>query len=189
VLQLRLDGASYQAIAQAAGVSPMTVHKLVNGCPYRKQPVPCRIGSAQAGRLLAVTPEAACARRRNACGSRRRLQALVALGHSPTHLARQVGVPQKRMHKLLHGHTRIVSAAMHMNICGLYGRLWDQIPPEDSPRAQVAANEARHLAQEANWPPPMALDDDRIDDPTYHPRTAWRQAFGSTDIELSGFAR
>ena len=48
VLRLRRGGASYRDIARAAGVSPMTVHNLVNGCRARNSPMPSRIGSAQA---------------------------------------------------------------------------------------------------------------------------------------------
>ena len=178
VLQLRLGGASYRAIAHAAGVSPMTVHNLVNGCQARKQPAPQRMGSIQARQLLAVTPEAAGAERRNACGSRRRLQALVALGHSPAHLAGQLGISQPRMRRLLHGQTRSISPATHATISMLYSRMWNQLPAERGRREQTMADAACHLAEIASWPPPMALDDDRIDDPAYRPRAAWRRAAG-----------
>jgi len=184
ILQLRLSGASYRAIAHAAGVSPMTVHNLVNGCQPRKQPPPQRIGSGQARGLLAVTPEAAGADRRSASGSRRRLQALVALGHSPAGLAGQLGISQPRMRRLLHGQTRSVSTATHATVCRLYSRMWNQLPAERTNRERSAADAARHLAETATWPPPMALDDDRIDDPAYRPRAAWRRA-GQSLLEPS----
>lgn len=183
--QLRLGGASYHAIAQAAGVSPMTVHNLINGCQARKQPAPQRIGTAQARRLLAVTPEAAGTERRSACGSRRRLQALVALGHSPAHLAGQLGITQPRMRRLLHGETRTVSSAMHAKISGLYSRMWNQLPVERTCRERASADAARQLAETANWPPPMALDDDKIDDPAYRPRVAWRRVAGGSALGQS----
>jgi len=178
VLRLRLGGASYRAIACAAGLSPMTVHNLVNGCQSRNQPPPWRIGSAQARRILAVTPEAAGAERRGACGTRRRLQALVALGHSPANLGGELGISQPRMRRLLRGQAHTVSSATHGKVCQLYSRIWNQLPAERTARERTVADAARHLARTANWPPPMALDDDRIDDPAYRTRAAWRQASG-----------
>jgi hypothetical protein len=34
---------------------------------------------------------------------------------------------------------------------------------------RAAAARARHFAEKGNWPLPMALDDDRLDDPAYRP--------------------
>jgi len=162
----------------------MTVHNLVNGRRARKQSAPQRIGSVQARRILAVTPEAAAAERRSACGTRRRLQALVALGHSPAHLAGQLGISQSRMRRLLHGQTCAVSSATHGEVCQLYSRMWYQLPTEGTRPEGVAADAARRLAETANWPPPMGLDDDRIDDPAYRPRAAWRRAAGASRDDL-----
>jgi len=180
VRRLRRFGASYHAIGQAAGVSAMTVHRLLNGCPAKRQAGPDRIGAAQARRLLAVTSPAACPGRRDACGSRRRLQALVAIGHSPAFLAGQLRVPPRQAWRVLRGEVRTVTPAMHARICGAYETWWNQCPPERTRQQQeAAADAARDLAQAQGWPPPMALDDDRIDDPAYRVRTAWRRAAGT----------
>jgi len=189
VLRLRLGGASYRAIACAAGVSPMTVHNLVNGCQARKQPAPRRIGSAQARRLLAVTPEGAGAERRSACGSRRRLQALVALGHSPACLASQLGISQPCMRRLVYGQTRSVSSTTHAMVSAVYRQMWNQLPAERTRRERAAADAARQLAATANWPPPMALDDDRIDDPAYRSCAGWRRAHGSLERAIGEHTR
>src|SRR5215467_9331032 len=70
VRKLRRGGATYRAIARAAGVSPMTVHHLVNGHrPHAEQP-PHRISSAQARQILGVTLAAIASDRLIACGSR-----------------------------------------------------------------------------------------------------------------------
>jgi DNA-binding CsgD family transcriptional regulator len=185
VRQLRQAGASYRAIADAADVSPSTVRNLITGCQRQSRQVPNRIGAAQAQRLLAIRP-ATCGRRRNACGSRRRLQALVALGHSPAELARQLAISQPRLHRLLHGETQRVSTDIRRSVNGLYGRLWNQQPSERTRRQRTAAEAARHHAKSARWPPPMALDDDKIDDPAYRPKAAWRQAMLATRIRRPG---
>ena len=77
---VRLPGhaaGGYQPIAQAARVSPLTVCRFQHGQPSRGRPAFVRIRAAQARRLPAVTLPVldAAAARRNAAGSRRRLQA------------------------------------------------------------------------------------------------------------------
>jgi len=186
VRELRRLGASYQAIASAAGVSPVTVHNLLNGCRARQRPQPQLIGSVQARRLLAVTAPAVWRERRNACGTCHRLRALVALGHPPATLASELGISQQRMQRLLCGQTGTVNIALHTSVCRLYSRMWNHLPAEHGRREHAAANAARRRAQAANWPPPMALDDDRIDDPAYRPRAGWRQALGSAATTRHG---
>jgi hypothetical protein len=147
--------------------------------------VPARISSALAKRLLAVYPADLGAQGRDACGSRLRLRALVAVGHCATSLARKLGLSAPRVRRLLEGQTHRVSLSVHMEVCELYRRMWDQLPPERTARERSIANAARNRARAANWLPPMALDDDRIDDPAYRTRTVWRQAAGPPLSPLS----
>lgn len=188
VLALRRRGVSYRAIGCAAGVSAMTVHHLVNGCPGRQAPVPDRIRSGPALRLLAVGADAACTGRADACGSRRRLRALVALGHPPAALAGRAGISASRMRRLLDGQTRTVDAELAARVRALYEHLWNQLPAEGGGRQRAAVQAARRRAAAGNWPPPMGLDDDRLDDPDYRTRTAWRKAAGypqGTDLGMT----
>ena len=171
VRELRESGASYRAIADAAQVSPSTVHGIMTGRTLD------RIHASQARRLLAVRT-GSCGDRRNACGSRRRIQALVALGHPRAELARQLGISKPSLGRLLRGETQHVSTAVHRDVCGLYDKLWSQLPHEHTGRQQYAAESARHRAEAAGWLPPMALDDDKIDESSYRPRTKWRRATG-----------
>jgi hypothetical protein len=185
VRQLRQAGASYRAIADAAHVSPSTVRNLISGCQrQRSQHLADRIGSAQAQRLLAVGP-ATCGDWRNACGSRRRLQALVAIGHLPAHLADLLEMSEPRVKRLLHSQTQRVSAITYVKVCALYRQLWDQAPDHESRYHRSAVEAAHKQAEMAGWPPPMALDDDRIDDPTYRLRSAWRMAAGTSSETTS----
>jgi hypothetical protein len=157
----------------------MTVHHLVNGCPRQHRKPPQRIGAEQAHRLLTVTPLAACTGRISACGASRRVQALVAIGHSPARITRLTGISPPRLRRLLTGQTRTISHALHVTISAFYDQAWNKMPPERTAREQATAAAARRRAEAAGWPPPMALDDDRIDDPAYRPRIAWRLAAGT----------
>src|SRR3984957_1394753 len=143
VRRLRDGGASYRAIAEAAGVGLMTVHNLLNGCVARQRRLPDRISRSCAERLLAVTDLACIGARRNACGSRRRLQALVALGHSPAALARETGIPPQRLARLLRGQTQTVSTTDFAVVCGVYRELWNKLSAERTGRERVVADRAR----------------------------------------------
>lgn len=176
VQELRRHGASFRAIGRAAGVSPMTVHRLLHGETASRRPAPQRVHACSARRLLAVTPEAACrgAGRRDAAGTRNRLRALTALGHSATGLAACADTAPRTISGLLNGRIATVSPALHAAIAELYDRLWDKPPAAQTGAQRRAASAARARAAAGGWPTPMGLDDDRIDDPAYQPRAHWR---------------
>jgi AraC-like DNA-binding protein len=169
---LRQAGASYSAIADAAHVSPSTVRDVMTGYGRKR---PDRIRTTHARRLLAVRTQS-CGQRRDACGSRRRLQALVALGHPPGDLARQVGISRPRLRRILDSETQRVSTAVHRDIRALYDQLWNQAPGDLTGRQRLAVESARRRADAAGWPPPMALGDEKIDETSYQPRATWRRA-------------
>jgi Homeodomain-like domain len=174
---LRRAGASYQAIARAAGVSPMTVYRIQHAQPFDGQ----RVRAVNARRLLDVTPQAldSAAARIDAVGSRRRLQALMAVGHPGADLARYLQVPPRTVWNLVSGTRTTVSPDLHQAIRELYDRMWDQRPSERTPAERRAAAAARTKAAARGWPTPMGLDDDLIDCPGYLVRTRWRPATGT----------
>ncbi len=185
VRRLRASRVSYEAIAGAAGVSPMTVHRVLHrarctGSRGMAGKPTGRVSAAVARRLLAVTPATAeqVAARRDATGARRRLRALIALGHPPAMLAQRLGVSPRVMARIVGGTTATVSPGLHAAVRGLYDQLWDVAAPERTPRERKAAAAARALAASHGWPAPMGLDDARIDDPVYRPRARWRPAVG-----------
>ena len=179
---LRASGLSYQAIARAAGVSPMTVRRLLHGQPSRQQDIPPRIRTAQAKRLLAINDGTLrqAAVRRNAAGTRRRLQALIAMGHPAVSLARRLDMAPRTVSDIVSGMTATVSPGTHVAVRRLYEQMWDQCPPERTPSERRAAAAARRRAAQSGWPTPMGLDDDLIDDPAYRPRAQWRPAAGAS---------
>jgi len=190
VRQLHLAGASCQAIARAAGVATMTVYRLQHGEPARNRPASARIRTQHAERLLAVTAAAIAdaTGRRDAAGARRRLRALIAMGHPAAALARCLGTPPRTVWDLVRGRTVTVTHDLHAAICVLYEQMWDLCPPERTGAERRAAAAARTRAARNGWPAPMGLDDDRVDDPAYHPRAQWHPATGTGAVPPAGAA-
>jgi transcriptional regulator with XRE-family HTH domain len=95
-----------------------------------------------------------------------RIRALVALGWSQSKLAERLGV--QRSNFRLTG-TWQVEAATARAVVALYDELSMTLPPTDTHRDRIAASRAKRYAADRGWLPPLALDDDRLDDPGYEP--------------------
>lgn len=95
-------------------------------------------------------------------GSRRRVQALGAVGWTMKVIAQEVGwqVPQA-LYRALHSN-RGVRPFTAARIAEVYDRLSMQQGPSNSARMRASAK---------GWPPPLAWDDDTIDDPDAQPYT------------------
>jgi len=189
IRELRQAGASYEAIARTAGVATMTVHRLLHGEHAKGRPAPVRIRAAQAERLLAVTTAMVqeAAPRQDAAGARRRLRALIAMGHPAVSLARMLDVSPRVVWGIVRGTTATVSRGMDAGVSVIYERTWCLRPPERDGAERRAAAAARRRAAACGWPAPMALDDERIDDLAYRPRARWRRASGTGTIRLPGW--
>jgi len=121
---------------------------------------------ATLARVLAVT--APPASRRNgyvdATGSRRRLQALAVMGWSTRRIARELGNLDPQTYQYIEsGRTKTIRRRTAQAITELYDRLWSQQGP--SPRST-------RVALTKGWVPPLAWDDDEIDDPKASPRSS-----------------
>jgi hypothetical protein len=68
-----------------------------------------------------------------------------------------------------------VTAATARAVRELYDRLWDKPPPENGQRERIAAARARNHAAQRDWAPPLAWDDDIIDDPAGRPAQGWKR--------------
>ena len=108
-----------------------------------------------------------------AAGTRRRLQALVAIGWTRAQLARRLGLTPPRLGRLLH-HDGLVEAATAAAALALYDELWNHWP------AGAAADRSRGYARARDWAVPMAWDDDQIDDPDAGPAPGWRRSDRTT---------
>lgn len=166
VLALVAEGVGTKRIAALSGVSTGVLSKLLYGHPNAdgtRRPPTARVRQHTLDRLLSVTAEQlAGGARISSVGTRRRLRALVVVGWSQSKIAAQLGVEAGNFGVLLYGDETTVRTARR--VAELYDRLWDTAPPEATHRDKIAASRARNYAQARGWAPPLAWDEDTIDD-------------------------
>lgn len=177
VTVLQAYGVGAPAIARAAGVSEAVVHRLLWGRPGRAPTRKMRHDTA--ARLLAVRPSPALFPSKapiDATGTRRRLRALIAIGHSRIALADRLCIIPTNLNRIIR--TGRVHATTARAVAALYDELWDTPPDESTPEAARRASRARKEAAARGWPPPLAWDDDQIDDPAAAPPEGWQRRDG-----------
>ena len=101
------------------------------------------------------------AARLDATGPRRRIQGLVWAGWTGRQLAGLSGLTEQAISRLALGVSTTVAPATARAVEDLYDRAWQ------GPRRPSTAS--RRRAIRAGWAPPLAWDDDTIDDPTARP--------------------
>lgn len=149
ILSLLAAGMSHTQIAIAAGLSRGSVLNVARA----KNPT-CNRKTAT--RILAVRPRIVRdTDRLPAVGTRRRLQALYAMGHGSLVLGPLVGLTNTSIQNLLYERTEDVTAATYKAVRAAYRQL--AATPGDSRRARASA-------RAGGWAPPAAWDDN-IDDP------------------------
>lgn len=157
-------GIGWRRAAELAGLSSSVVSKLLygrTGCAPSK-----RIRAATAEKILAVEVSADALADKavvDATGTRRRLRALVAIGWTQSQLAELLGLTPNNFGPLVHGRSS-VTAARRRAVVQLYDELWDKPPADDA-----LARKSRRYAQRQGWVPPLAWDDDEIDNPAARP--------------------
>lgn len=162
-------GIGWEHVAQLAGVTASSVSRLLYGNASSAEPPSRRMYRATANKLLAVSYDTPLAdgSRLDATGTRRRLQALVAVGYPGSELMRRIGKLPINWSYLLKRER--VTAATARAVAALYDELWDQPPPEATDRQRAIATAARNRARARGWPPPMAWNDGSIDHPAAQP--------------------
>jgi len=110
----------------------------------------------------------------DAAGTRRRLQALMRAGWSLGLLSARLGCSRQLLNKRLHLRSHVTVATARA-VAALYDELWDQAPPERDRFEKRAATMARRYAVERGFVPPLAWDDDTIDDPAAGPAEGWER--------------
>lgn len=151
---LLASGLSMRQIARAAGTDPGTVRNLLNG---QKEVLRTR-----AERLLAVSPAVRVSHGDvPSVGAIRRIRALYRLGYSPGEIAVGAGVAHKTVLDLASARRKTVSVRVHDGLKVAYD--WFSMSSGTCLRtSQRAAAEG--------WAPPLAWDDDTIDDPAAEPQ-------------------
>ncbi|QDG88848.1 hypothetical protein [Pseudarthrobacter sp. NIBRBAC000502770] len=149
-------GLSIRGIAEVAGISAFIVSDLNRG---RKQSLYRETEAA----VLAVTPDAVLARSNPEgfvpnIGGRRRIQALMAMGWRHQDLTPMLGINTAN---IVHQQGGWFTKKKHDAIKELYDRIWNQRGP--------ATTLSINRVAKAGYAPPLAWDDDTIDDPNAKP--------------------
>ncbi|WP_017602227.1 hypothetical protein [Nocardiopsis lucentensis] len=153
-------GMGTRTIAAAAGTTRQHVTALLNGRPHRGTPPTRRMDPARAAALLAVTaaPRLVCSD-----GSRRRIDALGAIGWTRTRLAARLGTTVQNLSWSLRRPQVTADTAEKIRV--LYEELWNQPPTASSRFEQAGITRALARAEQLGHPPPVGWDDDLIDLP------------------------
>lgn len=154
-------GMGWTRIGRAAHSSSCTIARILNGQELIRRTV--------AERFLAVKYRPAPGRTLNATGTRRRVQALMAMGHTVTRIASESGVDASVIFDILGGaiHVRGITAD---RIAAAYDWLATR-PPVDIRPAAVTVS--RNRAAREGWRDPQWWEDmGDIDDPTFDPDAA-----------------
>lgn len=169
VQKLFKRGWSVRAISKETGVSQSVLNVLLYGS-NGKQSATVRAGTAE--KLLAFKPPFDRKNRQgtrietvNAIGSQRRLQALVTLGFSLNWLAEYAGYGRSYFKAVLATGTIALTTADVVS--DLYERLWNKQPLPETRAQKQSVTYSKRFAKANGWLPPMAWDDDQIDNPKY----------------------
>ena len=162
---LRAAGIGVERIAHLAGISVSHIRELAER-DHGDSPGTQRVRPGTATRILGIgisDASRAPHSRVDATGTRRRLQALQAVGWSAELLAAQLGRRPNSLHRSMTG--RLVTAGTAQEVATLYEQLWHIRPPRMTDEQRAAADAAQAHAAAQGWLPPLAWDD--IDsDPT-----------------------
>jgi hypothetical protein len=171
VRSLRAFGLSFEAIATMAGEHPSALSTLMQeaNSAYLTQIRPERAQAYLAVRFdLDAVPDQ---HRVAGVGTARRIGALMRIGYSGADIARRLDVTLQAVAQ--YRNRPRLAAATARRVRDLYDELWD------TPGRSV---KAIRWAERHGWAPPLAWDDDTIDDPSAEPNvgTVVRLARGAT---------
>lgn len=168
VRALMAQGMGLKRIVTTGAISQGGLWKLIYGKrrPDGTQTPSRRITKRIAEQILAVELDLADGAVVSAHGTVLRIRALVTLGWSQSKLAARLGIQPSNFRLAGTMHTTANRAAA---VRALYAELSMTLPPEDRHHDRSAASRARKYAADRGWLPPLALDDDRLDDPGYEP--------------------
>ena len=105
----------------------------------------------------------------SAVGSRRRLQALMTLGWSLPRLEQEAGARPWLFRQIVKRSRRVHRDKAAL-ISSLYDELWNREPATETQLEAHSVSYTKTIARRNGYAPPMAWDDDTIDDPKAEPR-------------------
>lgn len=163
-------GIGWMRVGRLTGLSNGALSKLLYGDSTRGMAPSKRVRPATADKILAIRPTfdaLAPSARVDATGTRRRLQALVAVGWPQRALAPRLGISREQVNEQIHRLAEVEVATVRA-VIALYDQLWD-VDPVQCGIAPRWAEHARRLAKRNGWAPPAAWDDATIDSPAAEP--------------------
>lgn len=167
---LQDNGISVKRLAKLSGVSLSTLGAIKWGRTERSGQTYTRVHKTTADKILAVRPSAelmAAGRPIDATGTRRRLQALMCLGYSKQELGRRIDVAPSNMTALMKRDQVVAGTAR--KVTALYEQLWNKPAIGTEQRSRISVSRSISYARQHRYAPPLAGDDDTIDDPTASP--------------------
>ncbi len=168
--ELGRQGIGIKRLAVLTGISNSTLGRLMYGAPSRGLTPRARVARETAEKIMTERPSLelmADGHQVLAVGTIRRLQALVYLGYSLNRLAAQLNIARSNICALMQQEQ--VTARKARAVRDLYDNLWNTPPGETDRRTRQSASRARNYARLHGFAPPLAWDDDTIDDPKARP--------------------
>ncbi|MCR6647772.1 MAG: hypothetical protein NVV70_06385 [Cellulomonas sp.] len=155
---LRAAGGSVRGIAECAGVAPTAVSRIASG---RQPTTTAKVARA----ILSVRPESILARPHGPgfvpnLGARRRIQALLALGWTHAGITARMGT-KTTSQLVLHQVGDWIARETHDAVVSAYAALAMTPGPSERTRRRAVAR---------GYAPPLAWDDDNLDDPNAQPQ-------------------
>lgn len=177
ILKLQRQGMSCTAIGVACGLTTQTILEFVRPLQSRGRGRRQRTTPATAQKILAVTLANRTTGRIDSTGTRRRVQALAALGWPTRHVALHAGFNTANSHDLLQ--RTVVFAATARAVADAYDELRTARPLRKGV-TKAHMQRAKNLASRNGWPPPKYWDQHpgAIDDPEFEPE------YGKTRAEI-----
>jgi hypothetical protein len=130
---------------------------------------PCRAARRRASKLRDWNRANGRGAMQSAIGTRRRIQALVALGWPMSRLDREAGRGNKWARNILYVNGEDTYLPTRVQVAALYDRLHMRPPVATTRQEQAAITRARGIARANGWPAPLDWHDFDIDDPDQHP--------------------
>jgi len=177
VLALRDAGLPTLQLSRETGVSLSCLEGVIAGRHGR--PPSQRLLGSSARAILAVRIDHRAIMMRvgdrtpvPACGTQRRLRALVALGWSMKRLGDRIGMEADPVRDVVNGTNPKVLAGTARAVVALYDELWNTRPNPVTRPERVAVTKTVKLAASRGWVVGAYWDDDVIDDPKGKPARA-----------------
>lgn len=167
-VQRLLEVLTVGQIEQRSGVNRTSIRVLVGTMPGR--PTSRRISRVSEAALLAVTDERVGPEQSglvDGTGTRRRFRALVAIGWPADRLRARLNA-SSRTAWYLTSPQFLMSDPVRTSTRDAVRALYDELSLT-LPEPSAATTRARRYAHARRWPPPLAFDDETIDDPAARP--------------------